>query len=408
VSFDEGPGAQLLAEVARAVAWSADSARTLPRVAALLVPRLADWCIVDVRDGLGPCRRLAIVHADPAREARAAVLLGPWTPDARRAGVSRVVGTGERQVETTADAAALLPRDDPECERLVAELGLTGYVSVPLHAHGRMLGALTLVAAGPHRRHDEQEVTLAETIARVASLAVSDARAGLGPLRDQDDVLAALSHQLRTPLTAMLGWLRLARHGADATEIRRAYDTIERNGLLLGHVVDDLLDAARVLLGVVTLERRPVNLAALVEQALAERAPTAHAHGIRLEARLDPSAAGCVGDHERLGQVVAILLDNALKFTPGGGWIAIGLHGSTLHTRLRITDSGRGITAEHLPHVFDLFRRGAGDPGGEGLGLGLARARALVELHGGILEASSAGPEQGATFTATLPRVPSV
>jgi signal transduction histidine kinase len=408
VSFDKGRGAQLLAEVAGAVAWSGDPATTLPRVAALLVPRLADWCIVDVRDRVGPCRRLVIVHADPTREARAAALLGPWTPDARRAGVSRVVGTGERQVETTADAAVLLPRDDPECERLVGELGLTGYVSVPLHAHARTHGALTLVAAGPHRRHDEHEVVLAETIARVAGLAVSDARAVLGPIRAQDDILAALSHQLRTPLTAMLGWLRLAQHGADAAETRRAFDTIERNGLLLGHVVDDLLDAARVLLGVVPLERQPVNLAALVEQVMAERAPTARAHGIRLEARLDPSAAGCVGDHGRLGQVIAILLDNALKFTPGGGWIAIGLHGSALHTRLRVTDSGRGITAEHLPHVFDPFGRGAGEPGGEGLGLGLARARALVELHGGILEAASAGPEQGATFTATLPRVSGV
>jgi signal transduction histidine kinase len=378
------------------VAWSVDSGSTLRRVAALLVPRLADWCIVDVRDTLGPCRRLAIVHADPAREARAAALLGPWTPHPGRAGVSRVVGTGERQVETTAAAAALLPRDDPACERLVTDLGLAGYVSVPLHAHARTLGALTLVSAEPHPRHDDCTV----------ALAVSDARAGLGTLRGQDDVLTALSHQLRTPLTAMLAWLRLARHG-DAAQIRRAFDTIERNGRLLGEVVDDLLDAARVLLGVVALEQRPVNLVALVEQALAERAPAARDRGIRLEARLDREVAGCLGDHARLGQVVATLLDNALKFTPAGGWIAVGLHGSTAHARLRVTDSGRGISPEHLPHVFDPFRRGAGEPG-EGLGLGLARARGLVELHGGILEAASDGPERGATFTATLPRAAGV
>jgi signal transduction histidine kinase len=376
-------------------------------VAALLVPRLADWCIVDVRDTRGPCRRVAVVHTDAERGALAAALLGPWTLDARRPGVSRVVSSGQRQVETGAGAAALLPRDDPECERLVVELGLAGYVSVPLHAHARTLGALTLVTAEPHRRHGDHEVALAETIARLAGLTVSEERAVLGPVHDRDDILAGLSHQLRTPLTAMLGWLRLARHGADAAEIRRAFDTIERNGRLLGETVDDLLDAARVLLGVVTLEQRPVNMVVLVEQALAERAPTARARGIRLEARLDPGVAGCVGDHARLRQVVATLLDNALKFTPAGGWVAVGLHGSALHARLRVTDSGRGIAPEHLPHVFDPFRRGAGEPG-EGLGLALARARGLVELHGGILEAASDGPERGATFTATLPRAPGV
>jgi signal transduction histidine kinase len=399
---------RLLADVAAAVAWSPDAHAALRRVAELIVPRLADWCAIDVREGETTFRRLAVVHADPRRQSSVHSLLGPWTLDPRRRGVASVVRTGERQVETDgAGPGALVPRTDPDAERLVSELGVTGYVSVPLPARAQPLGALTLVTAEPGRCFRDGDVALAETLARVAALAVANARLD-GALADtsrrQDDLLAALSHQLRTPLTAMLAWLRLARHATEALERTRALETVERNGLVLGRFVDELMETARILVRRVSIVRRPVDLAAIIEQAVAGQVPAARAKGVRLDTDLDPACARYLGDRERLVQVVTVLVANAVKFTPPGGRIVARLDGDVVHARIRVTDSGRGISAELLPYVFELFHRAADEPGGEGLGLGLTMARGLVELHGGLVEAASEGPDRGATFTVLLPR----
>lgn len=411
-TFDDAQWNHVLADVAGAVAWSPDAWATLRQVAGLIVPRLADWCVIDVRDGESAYRRLAVVHVDARCQARVPPLLGSWMPDAQRPGVPRVVRTGERQVVAEgAQPDALLPRADAECERLIAELGLAGYVSVPLLAHARTLGALTLVTARPGRHFGEREVALAETIARVAALAMPGARLERAPAEPgwpQDDRLTALSHQLRTPLTAMLAWLRLARPGAEAAEVARALDTIERNGRVLGRLIDDLLDTMRVLTGSVALGRRAVDLVEIVEAAVASQAPAARAKGVRLETELDPAAAAYVGDRGRLEQVVAVLVVNAVKFTPPGGRVVARLDGNAALARIRVTDDGRGIPAAHLPYVFDLFPRAADEPGGEGLGLGLTLARGLVELHGGVIEAASDGLDRGATFTVILPRTTSV
>ena len=283
---------RLLADVAGAIAWSPDAHAAVRRVAELVVPGLADWCAIDVREGETTYRRLAVVHADPRRQPSVHSLLGPWTPDPRRRGVAGVVRTGERQVEIDgAGPGALVPRADPEAERLVGELGVTGYVSVPLLAHAQPLGALTLVTAGPGRCFGDGDVALAETLARVAALAVANARldrALADTRRRQDDLLAALSHQLRTPLTAMLAWLRLARHATGMPERGRALETVERNGLVLGRFVNDLMEAARILVGRVSIMRRPVDLAAIIEQAVAGQASAARAKGVRLDTDLDP------------------------------------------------------------------------------------------------------------------------
>jgi signal transduction histidine kinase len=363
---------------------------------------------VDLREGEDAYQRHTIVHADPRRQAHAAPLLGAWTLDGRRRGMLDVVRTGERQIVADgAQPAALLPRADADGERLVGELGLASYVCVPLRAHGRMLGALTLVAAGPPRRFGDGDVALAETIARVTALAIPGHRLDTvvpPPGRREDDLLAALSHELRTPLTAMLAWLRLARHGGDRAQLARALDTIERNGRMLGRLVDDLLDAAAVLTGGASITRRPLDLVTIVEQAAASLGGVAATKGVRLEVELAPDGAACVGDAARLEQVAEVLVANAVKFTPPGGRVLVRLDGDRTRARLRVSDGGPGIPAEQLPYVFRLFRRSAHEPGGEGLGLELALARGLVELHGGRVEAASDGPGRGATFTVLLPR----
>ena len=405
--FDDAQRQHLLAEVAGAIAWAPDAQVALRRVAELAVPRLADWCTVDVLESEATYRRLAVVHAESRWRDHVGALLGSWTPDPGRRGVARVVRTGEREVAVDVpDAAVLVPTGDTQRERLVAELGVASYVSVPLLAHARPLGALTLVAADPRRRFEADDVALAETVARMAALAVANARLDrelTDVSRRQDDLLAAVSHQLRTPLTAMLAWLQLTRHGGDAAASARALDTIERNGRILARLIDELMDTARILIGKADIIRRPVDLTAIVERAVAGQLEAARDKGIRVDTALDLAVGTYLGDRERLEQVVAVLLANALKFTPAGGHVVVHLDADATRARIRVRDSGRGIAGEVLPHVFELFRRGVGDPADEGLGLGLAIVRGLVALHGGTVEAASEGEDRGATFTVILP-----
>ncbi len=407
MTADRSPDAALqtrmLADVAEAVAWAPDASSALRRVAELLVPGLADWCAIDLVEDEMTCRRLTVVHADPRRHARSAGLLGLWAPDPGQPGVAGVVRTGQPHLSTDGSgAAALVSVNDSAGARLVRELGVAGYVSVPLRVDDHPLGALTLVVADDRRRLADGDVAFAQTLARLAGLSIANARlqrALADTSRRQDELLAVLSHQLRTPLTAMLAWLQLVRR-LDTGAAVHAFDTIERNGRALGRLIDDLMDTARILTGKVSIERRPLDLASLVTGAVAGQRAAARVKGVRLDADLGSLEARYVGDRRRLEQVLAALLDNALRFTPAGGHVVARLDGDGRRARIRVTDSGRGIPAPLLPHVFDSFRRG--DENG-GLGLGLAVARDLVTMHGGTLEAASDGPDRGATFTVRLP-----
>lgn len=402
-SLDAALQTRMLADVAEAVAWAPDASSALRRVAELLVPGLADWCAIDLVEDETTCRRLTVVHADPRRHARGVGLLGVWAPDPSRPGIARVVRTGQPHLAADrADAAALVSSDDTAGAHLVSELGVAGYVSVPLRIDDRPLGALTLVVADDRRRLADGDVAFAQTLARLVALSIANARlqhALADSSRRQDELLAVLSHQLRTPLTAMLAWLQLVRR-LDTGAAAHALDTIERNGRALGRLIDDLMDTARILTGKVSIERQPLDLTGLVTQAVASQRAAARLKGVRLDIDLDPVDARYAGDRRRLEQVLAVLLDNAVRFTPPGGNIVARLDGDGRHARIRVIDSGRGIPAALLPQVFDSFRRGDRDAG---LGLGLAVARDLVTLHGGTLEAASAGADRGATFTVRLP-----
>jgi signal transduction histidine kinase len=401
--LDDHQRAELLADAAGAVAWSSDPAAALRRVAELSVPRLADWCAIDVLEGDASCQRLAVAHADPRCQPRADRLLGRGQPDPRRRGVADVLRTGERQVAVNADARALMPWSHDEGERVVHELGVAGYVSVPIQADARALGAITLVAADPSRTFGEADVSLAETLGRMAALSLAQARLGreLAVVsRRQDDVLAVLSHELRTPLTAMMAWLQLLHHGADVAETRRALAIIERNGRVLGHLIDDLMDTSHLVMGKLRVERRSVDMAAIIDRAVNDLTAGARDKGVAIDVRVDRGAR-THGDRRRLAQIVMALLSNAVKFTPAGGEVRVTLETDADHVCLRVRDTGRGITPDLLPHVFDIFRR---DESAPGLGLGLVMVRGLVALHGGTVEAASGGAGHGATFTVRLPR----
>ena len=227
-------------------------------------------------------------------------------------------------------------------------------------------------------------------------------------LRDADQAkdrfLAIVSHELRTPLTAMLGWVRLLTTGRldDATSAR-ALPVIERNTKLLAQLIDDLLDVSGIIAGKLRLEVGPVDLVAVIESAIEAVQGLADAKSIGLKAVLDPSAGSVAGDPGRLQQVVWNLLANAIKFTPNRGRIDLRLERAGSHARLTVRDTGRGISPELLPHIFDRFRQDERTRQHGGLGLGLAIVRHIVKLHEGNVWAESEGEGRGATLVVELP-----
>jgi signal transduction histidine kinase/ActR/RegA family two-component response regulator len=267
-------------------------------------------------------------------------------------------------------------------------------------AAGRVLGMLGVVQDITERKHAEESLREHTEAAERARRQAEEAS------RLKDEFLATLSHELRTPLTAVLGWAKLLRSGEfEAEAAGRALEAIERNAAAQARLINDLLDVSRIITGKLRLEVRPVELAPLIGAAVEGVRPAAEARGLRLDVRLDESAGPVAGDADRLRQVVWNLLSNAIKFTPQGGSVEVRLSRADGHAEVTVTDTGRGIAPEFLPHVFDRFRQADQRLTREhgGLGLGLAIARHLVEMHGGTISAASAGTGAGATFSFRIP-----
>lgn len=224
--------------------------------------------------------------------------------------------------------------------------------------------------------------------------------------RLKDEFLATLSHELRTPLNAVLGWARILRTGSlDEDAFSKALETIERNARSQSQLIEDLLDVSRIITGKLRLDVRPIDIASIIEVAVDSLRPSADNKSIRLQVILDPRAGFISGDAERLQQAVWNLLSNAIKFTPKRGRIQVRLERVNSHVEVIISDTGKGISKEFLPFVFERFLQADASKTRKygGLGLGLAITRHIVELHGGTVHAHSAGEENGATFTIKLP-----
>lgn len=242
---------------------------------------------------------------------------------------------------------------------------------------------------------EERIKRIHERIARAQAEAANKAK---------DDFLAMVSHELRTPLNAMLGWVGILRSNkGDEAVYRRAIDAIERSAKSQNRLVNDLLDISRISSGNLSIERQPVHLASVIDPVLEAAYPSANEKSIKIEADLERSAMWVSGDPNRLQQVVNNLVQNALKFTPEGGRVSIGLAYHDGHAKITVSDTGKGIASEFLPHVFERYRQARGSGGKTGLGLGLAIARHIVQLHGGSITAESDGDGQGSAFIIELP-----
>ncbi len=225
-------------------------------------------------------------------------------------------------------------------------------------------------------------------------------------VREKDRFLAVLSHELRTPLNAVLGYMHMLRNGTiPPDKVSAAVTTVQRNAKVLGRLVEDLLTVSTLVTGRLTLQRRPLDVAHVVQAAIAAVQPDALAREVVLEAALGRVSLPAVGDDVRLQQVFTNLLANAIKFSAPGGRVRVEGGVDNGRIRVAVADDGAGIPAEVLPYVFDMFRQGDSAPAGEagGMGLGLTIVQRLVDAHGGEVRAESGGGGQGAVFTVWLP-----
>jgi signal transduction histidine kinase len=381
----------------------------LQRLAELAVPTMADWCAVDLLDD-GRLARLAVAHTDPAKVTFAHDIARQYpTSLDEPGGLGEVLRTGEPQLYRSITDAMLVgaARDDRHLEMLRA-LGLESAMLVPLATSGRVFGVMTFVSSTTAHLFDDADLSFAMDLARRAALAIENARLYRevnDANRVKDEFLATLSHELRTPLNVIVGRSRMLADERVTPEVRPSMETIERNANALGRLVEDLLDVSRFSLGQVALDLQLVQLGAIASVVAGGLEPTARAKSIQLVALVPASLPLLLGDSTRLQQVVWNLLSNAIKFTPSGGRVELALSHTPTHVVVTVTDTGEGIAAEFLPHVFETFRQGESTQNRRhgGLGLGLSIVRRLVELHGGTVAADSRGPGLGSTFHVSLP-----
>jgi PAS domain S-box-containing protein len=408
-----------LAQASAALSESLDYQTTLVKVAKLTVPQLADWCSVEVlEEGESRARQLAVEHVDPAKVQLARELGEKYPSDPNsKTGVAKVMRTGRSELyPEVPDAMIEAASRDADHLRLLRELHLRSGMVVPLIARNRVLGAITLVYADTNRRYSQDDLEFAEMLAQRCAIAIDNARLFAAEVRARksadlaneakDEFLATVSHELRTPLTAIMGWVKLLSSPAlDAAKRIRALETIDRNTVAMAELIDDLLDMSRIVSGRIRIDRQAVDLTLVVQAAIESIRPTAEAKNIRVTPLMEMESAVLTGDPGRLQQVFWNLLSNAVKFTPRGGSVELVLRRVESSVEVRVTDSGRGIAPTFLPYIFDPFRQedATSTRARGGLGLGLAIARRLIELHGGHITVRSDGEGRGATFTVSLP-----
>jgi signal transduction histidine kinase len=407
---------EFIAEAGQLLSSSLDYRSTLNRLTKLLVPRLADLCVVHL-DGAA-ASELSLAHIDPAKGEvlrdlyRRFPLPSDWPH-----GYPVVLRTGEAQLVAHADPRLMeVTAQSPEHLALLRILDICSWIVVPLRVQENVVGALSLAYSDSKRHYGEGDLVLANEVARCAAVAIDNARLYELSQRERsrvevatrakDEFVAMVSHELRTPLNSILGWLRLIRGGSlPETKREHALEVIERNAQAQSQLIADLLDVSRVVTGKIRINPSEIDLASIVAMTIEGVRPAADAKEIRLEVDMDPAGIVLRADGDRLQQVIWNLVVNAVKFTKRKGLIRVRVRRTESEVELSVQDDGEGIPAAFLPHVFETFRQSESVTSRShgGLGIGLSIVKHLVELHGGSIDAQSPGAGQGATFTVRLP-----
>jgi PAS domain S-box-containing protein len=399
---------KLLVEASRTFSMSLEPEAVLRAITTLFVPRLADFCIVHLIRSDGQLDCAATRHGDETlqhlldRLDRLAPVAGGGV------GVAQTVANAKSQLVSEVIpawlAAATTSRADA---RVLAELAPRSVVIVPLLVGERVLGALTLATTSADRRYDNGDLRLAENLAIRAALALENARlflASRDAARIRDEVLRIVAHDLRNPLNTIsltTDFLReqlASAHAGDAVDrlglIRRSVDQAN-------HLIEDLLDVARMEAGRLTIEATRLDAAGLLQEVAELHHALAAARAIRLEIDTDASLSPIHADRARILQVFGNLIANAIRFSPQGGKVSVRAWREQGMVRFSVSDEGPGIAPESIQHIFDPFWQAA-RTGTGGAGLGLAIARGIIEAHGGRIWAESE-PGKGSTFHFTVP-----
>ena len=399
---------------------SLDYETTLGTVARLAVPRMADWCAVDIVER-GEVRRLAVAHVDPAKVASVVELQRRYPPDPNAPrGVLQILRTGKAELMKEIPASLLkAAARDREHGELIQRLALRSYIGVPMSWGGETFGVISLVMAESNRSYSEDDLEFATALADRAAVAVQNARlyqaaaqaksAAELANRAKDDFLAMLGHELRNPLAPIVTALDLMKRRPEGN-MERERATIERQVRHVVRLVDDLLDISRITRGRVELAREPVDVGQVVQAALESAGPLLVERGHGVTTSVVPGLV-IIGDAVRLTQVMTNLLTNAAKYTDPGGQIQLNVEREERVERdaasvlIRVKDNGIGIAPDMLSSIFDLFvqapqtiERARG-----GLGLGLTIVQSLVSSFGGTVTAKSAGLGKGSEFLVRLP-----
>jgi len=358
-----------------------------------------------------------------------AAAAGIWTADADdRLGLTAYFGSIDPATIATpwtgGDARERFVRFDAETNPLVTDGRWLGaaertLVVMPLVVESRVVGAL---AVGTLRHLSREEIGVLAPLSDLVALGLERMRAereraailereqrarseAEAANRSKDEFLAMLSHELRGPLNAMAGWVHMLRSGmVPPSDTQRALETIQRNTVAQTQLVEDLLDVSRIVSGKLTIDDVPVDVAEAVEGVVDSMRPVAAEKKLTLDAQID-RVGDVKGDPARLRQVATNLVANAMKFTPAGGRVTVSVRHEGHFAVLRVEDTGQGIDAAFLPHVFERFRQADGSTARKhgGLGLGLAIVHHIAGLHGGSVSAESEGVGRGAVFTVKLP-----
>ena len=408
---------RLLAQAGELLSLSLDYEVTLRNVAHLAVPTLADYCVFSLIEG-NEVRHLAGTFDEALGER----LLDAWRTPPPTSGEVWAQVRPMLFTEIDDERRAAIARGASYLRGLAA-LDATSAISVPLMARDQVLGALTFCFARSGRRYARSDIELCQELARRSTMAVENARLHRGSQeaivraheanrlseqanRAKDEFLGVVSHELRTPLNAILGWSQLLGREkvVNPAILAKGLAVIERNSRAQVKLIEDILDVSRIISGKLRLELKPMDLESTLRAALDAIRPVADAKRVSLRTA-STHGATVLGDPDRLQQVLWNLLSNAVKFTPAGGQVDVVIERAGRSVRVMVLDSGKGIDAEFLPHVFERFRQADSTTTRRhgGLGLGLAIVRHVVELHGGSVRALSGGPDRGSTFVVKLP-----
>jgi PAS domain S-box-containing protein len=400
-------GSRVLRQANELFASTLDESAVLQRLPQMTVPALADWCTIDLLNEDGTLARVAVAHADPSKTDVAEQLLHgsldlpPAVGAALCAGQATVLhDISEEMLTSYANDAAHL--------EVLRSLRIESIMTIPLSVRGTLLGAIRMFSCESERHYGEEELELAAEVARRAATAIDNARLyaqAADANRAKDIFLATLSHEMKTPLTAILGWSRMLKTDGQASAFfDEALEAIEQSARVQERLIEDVLDVSRVITGKLSIEKKETRLHDVILAAVEIIIPTAQQKDVHL--RVHEAVDVVVnGDETRLRQVIWNLLTNAVKFTPAGGLIEITTACEQNEVRVTVRDSGRGMPADVIPHVFDQFHQNtvADRVKHHGLGLGLAIVRHLIAAHGGRVEAHSAGEGKGSEFVVILP-----